>query len=409
MSNLNNLFRAKLPLALSVCLVTAISQSNLSAQAQNKQLAATTTPGSSLASPSTSSTLKSPAGTTSAAPAAAAAVSDREQDGLAGPVRRVRTETAKLTPSGGKQIETPRALLEVAAYDVKGNKIDNAYYPSSGGALTGKEVYQYDDKGNMTEMSLFGADGSLLSKETYSYEFDNNGNWIKMTTSVAVVEGGKISFEPSEITYRTITYYLGGATPAKPNQLTATNNGAASSSPATVKATNNGAAPAAAQPTAAANGANGKNGKSMMLPSASSSLDKTAVINASDASFSGATSTGTGSEVVALEAEPPSKPFRRGPTRPISGGVLNGTATELPKPAYPEVARRARSSGLVTVEVVVDEKGHVISAHAVKGPTLLQQAAEAAAMQARFSPTLLSGQAVKVSGIITYNFVYGGQ
>jgi TonB family protein len=323
-------------------------------------------------------------------------------------VRRIRTETAKLTPSGGKQVETPRSLLEVAAYDVKGNKIDNAYYPSSGGALTGKEVYQYDDKGNITEMSLFGTDGTLLSKETYSYEFDGNGNWIKMTTSVAVVEGGKISFEPSEITYRTITYYLGGATPARPNQLSAATNGAASLSTATVKASNNSTSPASAQPNSA-NGATEKNGKSMMLPSASSSLDKAAVISATDASFSSASSTRTGSEVVALEAEPPAKPFRRGPTRPISGGVLNGTATDLPKPAYPEVARRARSSGLVTVEVVVDEKGHVISAHAVKGPTLLQQAAEAAAMQARFSPTLLSGQAVKVSGIITYNFVYGGQ
>ena len=59
----------------------------------------------------------------------------------------------------------------------------------------------------------------------------------------------------------------------------------------------------------------------------------------------------------------------------------------------------------MTVQIVVDESGRVISASAVSGHPLLQQAAVAAARQARFSPTLLSGQPVKVSGVITYNFV----
>ena len=40
-------------------------------------------------------------------------------------------------------------------------------------------------------------DGSLLSKEVYKYEFDTIGNWVRMTTSVAVVENGKIGFEPT--------------------------------------------------------------------------------------------------------------------------------------------------------------------------------------------------------------------
>jgi len=41
----------------------------------------------------------------------------------------------------------------------------------------------------------------------------------------------------------------------------------------------------------------------------------------------------------------------------------------------------------------------------VSGHPLLRGAAEQAARGARFSPTLLSGQPVKVSGVITYNFV----
>ena len=102
---------------------------------------------------------------------------------------------------------------------------------------------------------------------------------------------------------------------------------------------------------------------------------------------------------------PPPKPSPPKPTAPISGGVLNGKAVSLPKPQYPAIARTARASGTVTVQVTIDENGSVISARAVGGHPLLQAAAVAAARQARFSPTKLSGQPVKVTGVITYNFL----
>jgi TonB family protein len=89
----------------------------------------------------------------------------------------------------------------------------------------------------------------------------------------------------------------------------------------------------------------------------------------------------------------------------ISGGVLNGKAVSKPQPAYPPIAVAARAQGVVTVQVTVDEEGYVISARAVGGHPLLQQAAVQAARQARFSPTRLSGVPVKVMGVITYNFV----
>ena len=90
---------------------------------------------------------------------------------------------------------------------------------------------------------------------------------------------------------------------------------------------------------------------------------------------------------------------------PISGGVLNGKATSLPKPAYPPIARAARASGTVFVQVIIDEEGNVVSAQAISGHPLLQAAAVAAARQAKFSPTTLAGQPVKVIGTISYNFV----
>src|SRR4030095_3536713 len=133
---------------------------------------------------------------------------DRVRDGLVGPVRRVRTEVVKLSNETGKVAEGKRAVLEVVSYDPKGAKVENQYFPIAGSNLTGKEVYKYDDKGNISEMTLVNDDGSLLSKEVYKYEFDFAGNWNKMTTSVAVIEGGKMSFEPTEVTYRSIMYYL---------------------------------------------------------------------------------------------------------------------------------------------------------------------------------------------------------
>jgi Ca-activated chloride channel family protein len=90
--------------------------------------------------------------------------------------------------------------------------------------------------------------------------------------------------------------------------------------------------------------------------------------------------------------------------KPVSGGVLNGKAVSLPKPSYPSGAKLMRVSGVVTVEVLLDEEGKVVSAHAVDGIVSLRQAAVNAARLARFSPTILSGQPVKVVGFITYRF-----
>lgn len=111
-------------------------------------------------------------------------------------------------------------------------------------------------------------------------------------------------------------------------------------------------------------------------------------------------------------------PILRDPPRTISGGILNGKATVLAKPAYPPAAKAVRASGTVSVEVLIDESGNVVSAKAVGGSyidmttikrkngahPLLISASELAARQATFSPTFLNGKPVKVSGIITYTF-----
>jgi TonB family protein len=102
--------------------------------------------------------------------------------------------------------------------------------------------------------------------------------------------------------------------------------------------------------------------------------------------------------------EPPPAGSTKNLPKIVSGGVLNGRAINLPEPPYPAVAKAAGAKGTVIVQVTVDEDGKVVSASAISGHPLLRAGAELAARGARFTPTKLSGQQVKVSGVITYNF-----
>ncbi|HLE62317.1 MAG TPA: TonB family protein [Pyrinomonadaceae bacterium] len=321
--------------------------------------------------------------------------SDRVRDGLVGPVRRVRTEIVKLVSQDGRIVEGKRSLLEIVAYDLKGRKIENQYFPVAGATLTGKEVYKYDERGNISEMTLVNGDGTLLSKETYRYEFDFAGNWNKMTTAVAVVDGGRVSFEPTEVTYRSIMYYLDenmvrmvkpqalptGAQPAPSNSVSKLSN---ETRPSTLAAPPNKSESQTARPS---------------LPNA---VDRVNEMDSSDAKALAAEAD-SGTPIIVMDSEPPSPTFNP-IMKPVSGGVLNGTALSLPMPTYPDAAKRMRLSGVVSVAVVVDETGRVISAEPTHGPAPLRVAARMAALRARFSPTKLSGQPVKVSGLINYKF-----
>lgn len=108
--------------------------------------------------------------------------------------------------------------------------------------------------------------------------------------------------------------------------------------------------------------------------------------------------------VVKRETPPPAPPA---PPKKIvvTSTVLSSKVISKPSPPYPKIARDAHAQGPVSVQILVDEQGRVISAQATSGHPLLRQAAAQAALQARFTPTILNGQPVKISGIITYNFV----
>ena len=119
------------------------------------------------------------------------------------------------------------------------------------------------------------------------------------------------------------------------------------------------------------------------------------------------TCTATGPTVRVEEATPPPAFVRAKPpsTLKVSTGVLKAMAINLPQPQYPQLAKQIRLQGPVTVQILIDEEGRVVSAQTMSGHPMLLLAAKEAALRARFTATKLSGQAVKVQGLITYNFV----
>ena len=128
-------------------------------------------------------------------------------------------------------------------------------------------------------------------------------------------------------------------------------------------------------------------------------------------SFAGrAVPTGTNNgNIVTITDPPPAPPTPAATPTPVRvlkiSHVLNSEAKLLPKPTYPRMAIQIHLQGTVAVQVLIDETGKVVSAKAVSGHPILVPEAVRAAMGARFSPTIIGDQAVKISGVITYNFV----
>jgi TonB family protein len=105
------------------------------------------------------------------------------------------------------------------------------------------------------------------------------------------------------------------------------------------------------------------------------------------------------------ESAPPVDNTQSPPTAVFDAGVVNGKALSLPQPSYPGTARAARAAGTVSVYVTIDEAGKVVAARAISGHPLLLKSSEDAALKARFTPTVIAGRTVKVTGVIVYHFL----
>ncbi|HLL75690.1 MAG TPA: energy transducer TonB [Pyrinomonadaceae bacterium] len=290
----------------------------------------------------------------------------RETDGLRGPVRRVETEVIKVDVRQGRTLEGPASLLERTLYDERGRRVENETYPVVGGHA-GDESHRYDGRGNVVETVVRDRAGAVLSRTTYEYEFDEHGNWTRMTASVAVSNRGRAGYEPFEITRRSITYYAVDDSAAGAPRTAATQN-------------RNGAS---AAPVAAGEKV-GERAGAQELARAAGPAGAPAAVNARKPLSTNAPAGGEFLEV----------------------GVLNARATWLPRPAYPVGSRRLEQPYTVAVEVTLDITGRVVGAQAQNGPPALRDAAERAARLSAFLPFYVSGRPVRARGVINYDFDY---
>jgi TonB family protein len=95
---------------------------------------------------------------------------------------------------------------------------------------------------------------------------------------------------------------------------------------------------------------------------------------------------------------------RRGP---LISGILNMKIVSEVLPAYPQKAKDKGIEGRVEVELLVNEDGEVIFANPLSGPEELWAESVKAAVGVRFGPATLSGEPVKVTGRIIYDFKGG--
>ena len=304
--------------------------------------------------------------------------SNRQQDGLRGPVRRLRTEVAKVNFEAGGPVEGRRSLLELTVYDTSGKRVDNKTYPVVSSML-GQETHEYDDQGHLLRTTVRNERGVVLGRTEYSYEFDVAGNWVKMTSSVVVSEAGRQRLEPVEVTYRTIVYYSEG----------------------------NGGAPTEAEEGEAINPA-------ALAPAVEDSFPQSQLVAGSpEGVVAPAFPPGVGlSASAALSGEALRKRLDAATSEEAEAdklpdvGLLNAKALSLPKPAYPVNWRKAATPITVTVKVVIDETGRVIYSRAVEGPQALWRVAEAAALQAGFLPFRTGRQPFKAKGFLSYSFPF---
>lgn len=304
----------------------------------------------------------------------------REQDGLSGPVRRVRVEIANIVTRNGKQVELPKSVVEVSTYDAAGRKIDSVAYPVQGATAPGKEEYKYDNKGNIIEMNLRGSDGSLLSQERYTYDLDEFGNWKKMTTAIVIYENGAISYEPTQVTYRTLTYYYGPAE-AKPG---------ATASPVTAPSKQRTDVEAAPDTNKSA-------------PTQPPSVVSSTPVNVAEKPAS-LPPTNTEASPPTTAAANAGKEDVKLPVLRISEEVLRKAAIALPQPEFPANAELARAFGPVQVELIIDHNGVVTTARATSGNPIFFDSATSAASKSRFLMSAFSDQPTNAYSVLTYNF-----
>lgn len=113
---------------------------------------------------------------------------------------------------------------------------------------------------------------------------------------------------------------------------------------------------------------------------------------------------GSGGSASTAQEEPPA-----GPPYRVGENVTRPEKISGRPPVYTEVARKARLTGVVILETVIDEQGNVTQPRVLKGlPMGLSEAAVEAVQTWKFKPATLDGRPVPVYYTLTVNFQLSG-
>jgi len=107
----------------------------------------------------------------------------------------------------------------------------------------------------------------------------------------------------------------------------------------------------------------------------------------------------------------PSVPPPTGDTKRITigGNVQQAKLVRQPRPEYPPLAKQARISGVVSLQVLIGTDGTVKNIGVISGHPLLIPAALDAVRQWQYQETLLNGQPVEVLTQVDVNFSLSDQ
>ncbi len=181
-----------------------------------------------------------PACNSSQPPDTAQNLTDRERDGLVGPVKAVLTDDVILAEQNGQWLEIQQAS-STSIYDESGKRTLQTPFriaAPGGYAITphdamfnpqakrqrveepapntgGKWFKNYDDKGYLIEATRHDVSGKRVESFSVTYEFDDVGNWIKRRTRRSTESGQTSPSQPDEASYRHIVYFNSPAAPSR--------------------------------------------------------------------------------------------------------------------------------------------------------------------------------------------------
>ncbi len=98
--------------------------------------------------------------------------------------------------------------------------------------------------------------------------------------------------------------------------------------------------------------------------------------------------------------EPPAKPE----PVPVVSELQESKLIYRVNPVYPEIAVHARVSGTVVLAAIIDEEGGITNLKVLSGHPMLNKAAVDAVSQWKYRPTILNGEPVSVSAVVTVVF-----